>query len=74
MSKTIQEAIEEFKKSDVEPTEENFLTFLEGVDENTYTIECVGDFDSPGYDMWVYAVAYIEDGKPMLYGFTEESY
>lgn len=71
--KTMKQAIEEFEASNCESTYEEFENFLEGVKED-YVIEEAGSFTSPGYDMWVYSVAYIEDGKPRLYTFTEEAY
>lgn len=37
-------------------------------------IKEVGSFDSPGYDMSAWAFAYVEDGKPKIYGIELESY
>lgn len=47
---------------------------LEGLDIDKYTYIHGGSFDSPGYDMNSYVVAWLEDGKIKLECFVEESY
>ena len=46
---------------------------LEGLDKK-YTYISAGSFDSPGYDMWSYVVAWLEDGQIKQECFIEESY
>lgn len=51
----------------------NMSELLGGLDEK-YTYISAGSFDSPGYDMWSYVVAWLEDGKIKQECFVEESY
>ena len=46
---------------------------LDGLDDK-YTYCPGGSFDSPGYDMNAYVVAWIEDGEIKQECFVEESY
>ena len=75
--KTIQEAIKQFSTLDISDClniYDKFEECLISVDSSMYEIEEAGSFDSPGYDMSAYAVAYIEDNKPKLFTFIEENY
>jgi hypothetical protein len=75
MAKTIQEAIKEIESLDtIDRDDEKIEQILLGVDEDSYVLEEAGSFDSPGYDMWAYAIAYIEDAKPQLFTYMWESY
>lgn len=38
------------------------------------TYECIGGFDSPGYDITCYAFAYIENGAVTIHGYNYEMY
>lgn len=38
------------------------------------TYDCIGGFDSPGYDITCYAFAYIEDGAVKIHGYNYECY
>lgn len=75
MSKTIQEAIKEIEALEtLDRDDETVDKILEGVDPETYVWNEAGSFDSPGYDMWANAIAYVEDGKPKLFTYMQESY
>lgn len=47
---------------------------LDGLDKKKYTYIEAGDFDSPGYDMFSYVVAWLEDGEIKQECFIEELY
>lgn len=51
----------------------DMMQLLDGLDDK-YTYIAGGSFDSPGYDMWSYVVAWLEDGKIKQECFVEESY
>lgn len=73
--KTIQQAIKEIEALEsIDADDETVAKILEGVDESTYAWDEAGSFDSPGYDMYANAIAYIEDGKPKLFTYMQESY
>lgn len=73
--KTIQQAIKEIEAlKSIDADDETIAKILEGVDSSTYAWDEAGSFDSPGYDMWANAIAYIEDGKPKLFTYMQESY
>ncbi len=75
MTKTIQDAIAEIKKLEtIDADDETVEKILEGVDKESYVWDGAGSFDSPGYDMYANAIAYIEDGKPQLFTYVQEMY
>lgn len=75
MNKTIQEAIAEIEKLEsIDADDETVEKILEGVDKESYAWDGAGSFDSPGYEMYGNAIAYIEDGKPKLFTYEQEVY
>ena len=73
--KTIQAAIAEIEKLEsIDADDETVEKILEGVDKDSYFWDEAGSFDSPGYDLYANAIAYIEDGKPKLFTYVQENY
>lgn len=72
----ISEFIEaEIKKSN-DPAEE--LSSIADKVSSEFSTQCVleyiGGFDSPGYDIYCYAFAYVEDGELKIHGYNHEIY
>lgn len=74
-AKTIQEAAKEIEAlGEIMVGDDQVDNILEGVDPDSYIMEEAGSFDSPGYDMHAYVIAWVEDDKPKVVTWVEESY
>lgn len=73
--KTIQQAVAEIEAlEEIMIGDDTVEKILEGVPEDDYEIVEAGSFDSPGYDMNSYALAYLEDGKIKMIAWEEVMY
>lgn len=54
--------------------DETLSDFFNQYENVQWTLDYVGRFDSPGYDLWCYCLAVVYEGKLFTYPLKEENY